>query len=100
MYGKVQINTSIECISKYIQYKKSVLSLIISIVNMLGLFILAWFMLHSAADGQFNRDISVYDGVIRETQRYIGNSHVVLFYAMDDLGEIYFLAIITYYTIC
>lgn len=54
------------------------------------LFIITWLILHTFVDGGFIRDIEVYDGVITEIQRFFGNSHVVLFYAIDNLGKVLF----------
>lgn len=52
-------------------------------------FILTSIILHNAVDGEFNREIKVYDKVIREIQRYFINSNIVLFYAMDNPRKIF-----------
>lgn len=54
-----------------------------------ALFILSWVILHGDVNGEFNRDVRVYDGVIRDIQRYFKNGNVVFFYAADDLGRYY-----------
>lgn len=57
-------------------------------MSMILFLVAAWIIPHSVVDGRFNRDIEIYDGVIKEIRRYFKNSNIVLLYAMDDFGKI------------
>lgn len=50
------------------------------------LVIFTCIILHCAAD-ILNRDIKIYEGVIREIERYFSNGNIVLFYAINDPGK-------------
>lgn len=51
----------------------------------IALFVLTFVISHGFTG--LNRDIRVYDGVIREIQLYFKNSNVVFLYVMDDPGK-------------
>lgn len=53
----------------------------------LKLPVLTLILLLSAVDGEFNKDVNVYDGVIRGVQNYFKNGNIVIFHAMDNLGK-------------
>lgn len=58
------------------------------------IFFLTPIILFGAVNGEFNRDIQIYEGVIRDIQHHFGNRYIVLFYATDDFGKIFSCATI------
>lgn len=51
------------------------------------LFVITWIILQGAVDGGFDRDVQVYEGVIRNINLHFRNSHIILLYAIDDYGK-------------